>query len=956
MTKLHSVVNVVLALAVVCALGLLVGPGAAVAQEPPGQELPALEPPPVGQEPPNCTYNNFDLNIGKDVVGYVHQGQCFNYTVAASNDNTPPIGCNVEDCNITFQQPSFNGTDTGAWDYLDTFADFPSDGSGDRTYEAVNHTILHYCVNVSANVTKITARADGAGILMTGFNDSAVVSKNISVGVLWPAIAVNKTGDTLSKVGDNVTYNITVRNTGDCNLTKTSVIDDRLGNLTANFSATLAVNASESHEFIYTVPNVTGPLWNNVTAIYQDVTGYAVNDTDSHNVTLVHPGLNITKTGTNTSKVGDNVTYNITVRNTGDVALNRTSVIDDRLGNKTANFSAVLAANTSESRIFIYTVPPAAPDPMWNNVTATYTVSGFPNVVNATASHSVDLVHPGLNITKTGDTLSKVGDNVTYNITVRNTGDVALNKTSVIDDRLGNKSADFAAVLAVNASESHNYIYTVPPAAPDPMWNNVTATYTVSGFPNVVNATASHSVDLVHPGLNVTKTGDTLSKVGDNVTYNITVRNTGDVALNRTSVIDDRLGDKSADFAAVLAANTSESHNYIYTVPPAAPDPMWNNVTATYTVSGFPNVLNATASHSVDLVHPGLNVTKTGDTLSKVGDSVTYNITVRNTGDVALNRTSVIDDRLGTLTGSFAPVLAANTSEGHNFTYTTPANATDPMWNNVTAIYTASGLGNVVNATASHSVDLVHPSISCSKTANPTHGPVGTNITYNITVTNTGDVALNKTSVIDTLLGNKTADFAAVLAVNASESHLYYRNLVDSDPPYVNNTVVFHYQVPVLLNDVNCTASASVEVERIEGCLEICKFQDANANGIWEPGEPWLAGWEFHVKGPAGYDKWWTTGGDGCIFLDNLVPGTYTVTETLKAGWYNTKPGGSAPYKQTVVVPPGEDCPKLEFGNRELLALIPPMVPTVDPWGIGVMIALFAGLLVWTVRRRRLAS
>jgi hypothetical protein len=31
-------------------------------------------------------------------------------------------------------------------------------------------------------------------------------------------------------------------------------------------------------------------------------------------------------------------------------------------------------------------------------------------------------------------------------------------------------------------------------------------------------------------------------------------------------------------------------------------------------------------------------------------------------------------------------------------------------------------------------------------------------------------------------------------------------------------------------------------------------------------------------------------------------------------------------------------------------------VPAVSDWGVVAMTALFAGLLVWTVRRRRLAS
>jgi len=445
--------------------------------------------------------------------------------------------------------------------------------------------------------------------------------------------------------------------------------------------------------------------------------------------------------------------------------------------------------------------------------------------------------------------------------------------------------------------------------------------------------------------------------VGDNVTYNITVINDGDVALNKTSVTDSLLPNVNLAFGATLAANSSESHEFIYTVPSPPPsDPLENTVTAVYTVAGFPNVVNATANWTVNLVHPGLNITKTGDEISKLGDEVDYTIEVENTGDVALNKTTIIDDLLGDLTGSFAAVLAVNATESHNFMHVVTLADPDPLVNNVTATYQVAGLPNVVNATASHSVDLVHPSISCNKTADPTSGIVGTMITYNISVTNTGDVDLTKVSVNDSLLPGVNAPFSGSLPVNATESHLFYRALQALDPPTVNNTVWFHYHVSGLPNDVNCTASASVDVEREEGCLEICKFQDANANGTWEPGEPWLEGWDFHITGPGGYDVWRTTGPDGCILLEELIPGVYTATETLKAFWYNTRPGGDPPYDQTVTVPPGDDCARLEFGNRELIRDIPPMVPAVSDWGIAAMTALFAGLLVWTVRRRRLAS
>jgi hypothetical protein len=99
-----------------------------------------------------------------------------------------------------------------------------------------------------------------------------------------------------------------------------------------------------------------------------------------------------------------------------------------------------------------------------------------------------------------------------------------------------------------------------------------------------------------------------------------------------------------------------------------------------------------------------------------------------------------------------------------------------------------------------------------------------------------------------------------------------------------------------------------------------------------------------------------TTGADGCVVVSGLDSGTYTVTEELKAGWYNTRPGGDPPYEQEVIVETGLDCARVEFGNREEIKDVPPMIPTMNQWGIIAMIAVFAGLLVWTVRRKRLAS
>jgi len=114
--------------------------------------------------------------------------------------------------------------------------------------------------------------------------------------------------------------------------------------------------------------------------------------------------------------------------------------------------------------------------------------------------------------------------------------------------------------------------------------------------------------------------------------------------------------------------------------------------------------------------------------------------------------------------------------------------------------------------------------------------------------------------------------------------------------------------------------------------VQVHKYNDLNGNGS-DDGEPALSGWEFTVSGPENFSG--TTDSSGyaifpsrnptspCAlgteaYRDVLASGTYTVTETLKLGWTNTDPGGSAPYQKTFTVPhPTGQTIVREFGNGQ---------------------------------------
>jgi uncharacterized repeat protein (TIGR01451 family) len=138
-------------------------------------------------------------------------------------------------------------------------------------------------------------------------------------------LVVTKTADPLvTKAGHDVTYTITVENTGtNCDLTLVNVNDTILGDLTSSFSATLVSGASETQTFTYTVQEGDpDPLVNTVTFLYTDAFGGMQSGFDTATVDLLHPGFSLTQEClTSPVPPGEMGEFGVTIENTGDVDL-----------------------------------------------------------------------------------------------------------------------------------------------------------------------------------------------------------------------------------------------------------------------------------------------------------------------------------------------------------------------------------------------------------------------------------------------------------------------------------------------------------------------------------------------------------------------------------------------------------------------------------------------------------
>jgi uncharacterized repeat protein (TIGR01451 family) len=265
------------------------------------------------------------------------------------------------------------------------------------------------------------------------------------------------------------------------------------------------------------------------------------------------------------------------------------------------------------------------------------------------------------------------------------------------------------------------------------------------------------------------------------------------------------------------------------------------------------------------------------DTELNKGDTVTYPLTVKNTGGMPLFIQSVTDTLLGkivvnhtlqmpgaagvspTVTGisssfNFSQPLAPGASLTINVTRPVQANDPDPTTDTATFVGTddLAGQADQITASAKNSVNLFQPTATMTETASPTTAQnLGDPITYTFTVSNTSsadspNLVLSTsnphTSFTDTLLGNLTADAIAAgggsLAPGASFTFSETRKIQASDPSPLTDTATVAFGLASNLgsfpNIIHASASASVT---LLPNLRITKAVTTGSPSVVHPGD-----------------------------------------------------------------------------------------------------------------------
>ena len=297
--------------------------------------------------------------------------------------------------------------------------------------------------------------------------------------------------------------------------------------------------------------------------------------------------------------------------------------------------------------------------------------------VTASATVTTVKADPKLTVEKSASPESgvAVGDTVTYTVVVTNSGNVTVSGITLSDKLMAAADVPEAFDLAPEGTKTIEYTYTVTQEDVDAgrIENTATATGT---DPKGEDVDAEDSVTITteeaKATLSVTKEAEPTEgvAVGDKITYTVVVTNTGNVSVEEGTLKDDHVNLSDETFN--LAPTETAQFEYTYTVTQADVDAgeIVNVVKANAkAVRGEdPEETEATATVTTEAAKAELSVTKSADPTQKVGvgDTVTYTIVIKNTGNVTVNN-GTLDDTLVDLSDKSFELAPG---EEATFTYT----------------------------------------------------------------------------------------------------------------------------------------------------------------------------------------------------------------------------------------------------------------------------------------------
>ncbi len=439
---------------------------------------------------------------------------------------------------------------------------------------------VKFTVKVNENATGTISNAAIVNGKESNEEKTSIINAKKSSKIIEKNNVEVKDGLEVAKLGDKIKYTITATNTGDISgkttiedtvpvgteLIESSVTDaGKITTTTDNrkqisWNVELGANETIERTFIVEVKDISGKIENVAT-----VGGVPTNPDkkDTADIKVVKEVTGIKRNQENLGKdvkvqAGDVIEYKIKVTNTGSLDLTNV-VLDEKLVGININAKDLkigdLKAGDSKEIFATYTVTyekdikgkadeNGNPLPIINEVFVKgESVPTKPDQKSEEVSDDSKVETPvkeapSYDISKIADKekVTTAGEEITYTITVKNTGNTILKDLTVRDAMLGIDKV--ISEIKINGTNVISKKYTVTQ-------DDIDKGGVIKNIVTVGDKETERDVDVEqNPGYTAVKTADKekVTTAGEVITYTITVTNTGNTTLKDIPVVDDMAG------------------------------------------------------------------------------------------------------------------------------------------------------------------------------------------------------------------------------------------------------------------------------------------------------------------------------------------------------------------------------------------------------------------------------
>jgi uncharacterized repeat protein (TIGR01451 family) len=387
---------------------------------------------------------------------------------------------------------------------------------------------------------------------------------------------------------------------------------------------------------------------------------------------------------------------------------------------------------------------------------------------------------PVLSIAKDGPGTAHPGESITYTLSVTNDGSLPATNL-VITDTLPVGANYVSGGTLIGEVVNWTLPSLDPLGASAQFQFIVTATQTITNFDYAVIADGGYGavgtqpvtteiIPWPAPTLSITKSGPSSAYPGETITYTLSVTNSGEAtAINL--VVTDTL----PVGANYVSGGTLIGDVVNWTLPSL--DPFGTSaqfqfiVTATQTITNFDYAVIADGGYGavgtqpvtteiIPWPAPTLSITKSGPSSASPGETITYTLSVTNSGDAPATNLGVTDTLPvganyvsgGTLIGDVVNwTLPSLNPFGGSAQFQFIVTATQTITNMDYAVSADGGYGAVGTQPVTTEINpILEPDLSIVKSGPGTAEP-GALITYTLIVINDGGLAATNLLVTDTL-------------------------------------------------------------------------------------------------------------------------------------------------------------------------------------------------------------